>query len=66
MAERLDTRIFLEGPKRKKRFTPTLSAQELANRYFDIQCLRQKVRIAESGQVPGREWSDSLPAASFT
>jgi hypothetical protein len=55
MAQQLDRHTLLEGTKRKRRSKPTLSSQELAKRYFDLQCLRQKVRIAESGQIVGRE-----------
>jgi hypothetical protein len=65
MAQQLDRRILLDGAKRKKRSKPTPSAQELAKRYFDLQCLRQKVRIAESGRVLGPEWTKSLTLVSF-
>jgi hypothetical protein len=65
MAKQLDRRILLDGTKRKKRSKPTPSAQELAKRYFDLQCLRQKVRIAESGRALGPEWTKSPPLVSF-
>jgi hypothetical protein len=66
MAQQLDKQILLDSPKRKGRSKSTPSSQELAERYFDLQCLRQMVRIAESGQIRDREWTRSVPLARFT
>ncbi len=67
MARQLDSRIIsVESTKRKTGAKPTPSSQELAQRYFDLQCLRQRVKIAESGQVMGRERIKSPSLASFT
>jgi hypothetical protein len=65
MRQQFDGRTSFQGTKRKKRTKPTPSSQELAKRYFDLQCLRQQVRIAESGQIVGRELTKSLALASF-
>ena len=66
MAQQLDSRIRVASTKRKNRSKPTPSSQELAKRYFDLQCLRQRVRIAESVQDIGRERTRSPSLASFT
>ena len=65
MGQQFDRGTSLQGTKRKKRPKQTPSSQELAKRYFDLQCLRQQVRIAESGQIVGRELTKSLALAVF-
>jgi hypothetical protein len=67
MAQQLDGRIIsVESTKRKSGAKLTPSSQELAQRYFDLQCLRQRVKIAESGQIVGGERIKSPSLASFT
>lgn len=65
MGEQLDSRTSLSGKKRKKRTRPAPTSRELAKRYFDLQCLRLQVRLAESGRMVGPELTKSLAPASF-
>jgi hypothetical protein len=65
MAQQLESRISVESTKRRTRSKPTPSSQELAKRYFDLQCLRKRVKIAESEQVIGRERTKSPSLASL-
>lgn len=66
MAQQLESRIAVESTKRRTRSKPTpSSSQELAKRYFDLQCLRKRVKIAESEQVIGRERIKSPSLAPF-
>jgi len=66
MVQHLDSRISVEGRKRKMHSKLTPSSQELAERYFDLQRLRQKVKIAEAGQIVGPDRTKSPFLASFT
>jgi hypothetical protein len=66
MAQQLDRHISVESTNRKAPSKPTPSSQELAKRYFDLQCLRQRVKIAESGQAIGRERIKTPSLASYT
>jgi hypothetical protein len=63
MGQQLRIRRPLQGKKPKKRTKPAPSSYELAKRYFDLQCLRQQVRIAESGQTVRREMTQSVAFA---
>jgi hypothetical protein len=65
MVHRLDRRTSSPRRKLKKRTKPTPSSQALANQYFYLVCLRQKVKIAESGKVDGRELTKSRMLAMF-
>ena len=65
MSNRFDCRTSSPSRRLKKRTKPTLSSQALAKQYFDLQCLRQKVKIAESGKVDGRELIKSPVLAVF-
>ena len=64
MGQQLDIRSSLQGRKPKKSTKSAPSAQELAKRYFDLQCLRQRVRIAETGQPIGRAILRAQPSAA--
>lgn len=65
MGRRLEKRISFSSAKIKNRTKPAPSSRDLAKQYFDLACLRQRVRIAESGQVVGRELTKSLALAAF-
>ena len=65
MRQHFDSRSSLQGTKRKKRTKSAPSPQELAKQYFDLQCLRQQVRIAGSEQIVDRELTGSPGKASF-
>jgi hypothetical protein len=64
MGQQLDIRSSLQGRKPKKPTSSAPSVQELAKRYFDLQCLRQRVRIAETGRPIGREILRAQPSAA--
>ena len=66
MVQHLDSRISVEGRKRKMHSKLTPSSQDLAKRYLDLQRLRQEVRNAEFGQIAGPDRTKSPPLASFT
>ena len=63
MGQQSDIRGALLGRKPKKQSKKAPSTQELARRYFDLQCLRHRVRIAESGQPVRRQVTQ--PVAAF-
>jgi hypothetical protein len=65
MGQKFDSRISSRVIKRKKPSRRTPSSKELSEQYFGLVCLRQKVRIAESGRVVGRELIRSPALASF-
>ena len=60
-----DNRTLSYRTRRKKRMRPIPSSEELAKLYFDLLYLRQKVRIAETGQIVGRELTAWTALASF-
>lgn len=54
MSQQIDTAFQRAKHKRKTKSAP--SFETLARRYFDLQRLRQAVRIAECGKAAGQEW----------
>jgi hypothetical protein len=65
MVQRSDRRTSSPSRKLKKGTKPTPSSQALAKQYFYLLCLRQKVKIAESGKVDGRELTKSPMLSMF-
>ena len=60
MVRKVEGRTSGQATKRHGRIKPIPNPQELADRYFDLQCLRQQVRIAETGQISSQELTGSL------
>jgi hypothetical protein len=59
MGEQLGANRLLQGNTPEKWTKPIPSFEELAEQYFDLQCLRQYVQMAEAnqttdGNAPGR------------
>jgi hypothetical protein len=65
MGQQFNSRTSSHLTRRKKRNKPPPSSEQLAKLYFDLLCLRQKVRIAETGQIVGRELTSWPALASF-
>jgi len=65
MVRKFEGHTSARATKRNKRTKPVPTPQELADRYFDLQCLRQQVRIAETGQIFDRELTGSLETDRF-
>jgi hypothetical protein len=60
MVRKFEGQASARATKRNGRTKPIPTPQELADRYFDLQCLRQQVRIAETGRIFDRELTGSL------
>ena len=45
-----------QRPKHKREAKSAPFSKNLARQYFDLQRLRQQVRIAECGKTAGQEW----------
>ena len=54
MSQQIDTAFQRAKHKRETKSAPSFGT--LARQYFDLQRLRQKVRIAECGKSAGQEW----------
>jgi hypothetical protein len=65
MGQQFNSRSSSRRTLRKRRNQPAPSSEELSKLYFDLLYLRQKVRIAETGQIVGRELTPWTALASF-
>ena len=54
MSRQIDTALQRAKHKRETKSAPSFGT--LARQYFDLQRLRQEVRIAECGKAAGPEW----------
>ena len=54
MSQQIDTAFQRAKHKRETKSAPSFGT--LARQYFDLQRLRQEVRIAECGKAAGPEW----------
>jgi hypothetical protein len=54
MSRQIDTAF--QRVKQKRKTKSALAFGTLARQYFDLQRLRQQVRIAECGKTAGQEW----------
>jgi len=54
MSQQIDTAFQRAKHKRETKSAPSFGT--LARQYFDLQRLRQEVRIAECGKTAGEEW----------
>ena len=62
MSRQIDTAFQRAKHKRKTKSAPSFGT--LARQYFDLQRLRQEVRIAECGKTTGQEWLLDNPRAA--